>query len=68
MRWLRALLWSLVASALLGVAIGTWIRLRLEAPKYYIGMESSAAAPRPFDVVHARATVFDARDHEEQVG
>ena len=37
MKWLRAVLISLLISLLFGLAIGTWIRLQLEAPVTYIG-------------------------------
>jgi hypothetical protein len=79
----RAVLVYLLISLLVGLAIGTWIRLKLEAPVRYIGQTSgqtsdqgarratpdrSAAARRPLDVGHASAQVLDPRQYEEQVG
>ena len=37
MKWLRRVLLALLLSLLVGLAIGTWLRLRLERPVYYIG-------------------------------
>ena len=62
---LRGILWALLISLLVGFAVGTTLRLRLERPIRYIG---SAIAPRPFDVGDPRAAVLDARHHEEQIG
>ena len=63
-------MWSLIASALLGLAIGTLIRTKLEAPTRYIGLLTgeSALATVPFHVTDLGAPVFDTRHHEEQVG
>ncbi len=58
---LLALLFSLV----LGLAIGTALRLRLEQSVYYLG---SATAPHPLDVSDTRPSIFDTRHHEEQIG
>ena len=67
---LRLLLWGLIASALLGLAIGTLIRIKLEAPTRYIGLLSgeSALATVPFHVADLSPPVLDTRHHEEQVG
>ena len=51
---------------LVGLAIGTWIRLRMERPRTYIGA-LPAVAPLPGDVVDARAAVLDTRHHEQQI-
>jgi hypothetical protein len=37
LKWLGRLGLALLLSLLLGLAIGTWLRLRLERPVYYIG-------------------------------
>ena len=42
-KWLGRLRLALLLSLLVGLAIGTALRLRLERPVYYIG---AAAAPR----------------------
>lgn len=44
LKWLGRLLIALLVSLLLGLAIGTWLRLRLERPVYYIG-ESGRSVP-----------------------
>ncbi len=67
MKWLRGLLLALAISLLVGFAIGTWLRLRLERPTTYIGA-LPALAPLPLDVLDARAPVRDARHHEQEVG
>lgn len=65
MRILKRVLLALLFSLLLGFAIGTCLRIRLEAPVIYIG----SAAPRlPLDVGHAGAPILDPGHHEEQVG
>ena len=65
MRILKRLLLALLFSLLLGFAIGTWLRLRVEKPVVYIG----SAIPRlPLDVGLARTAIFDPGHHEEQVG
>ena len=65
MRILKRVLLALLFSLLLGFAIGTWLRIRLEKPVVYIG----SAIPRlPVDFGFARATIFDPGHHEEQVG
>jgi hypothetical protein len=68
-KWLGRLLLALLFSLLVGLAIGTWLRLRLERPVYYIGAAStSALAVAPLDLADAGAAVLDAGHHEEQVG
>jgi hypothetical protein len=64
-RMLKRVLLALLFSLLLGFAIGTWLRIRLERPVVYIG----SAIPRlPLDVRLAGTTVLDPSHHEEQVG
>jgi hypothetical protein len=65
MKWIKSVLLALLVSLLLGLAIGTLLRLRLEQGVYYIG---SAAAPEPLDVGDTGASILDARHHEEQIG
>lgn len=65
MKLLRRVLLALIFSMLLGLAIGTLLRVRLERPVVYIG---SAAAARPLDVGLTGAPVLDPRHHEEQIG
>jgi hypothetical protein len=67
MRWLRTFLLALLFSLLVGFAIGTLLRLRLERPTRYIGVTLPLAA-LPFDVCDAGAPVLDPRHHEEQIG
>lgn len=43
-KWLGRLGLALLFSLLVGLAIGTWLRLRLERPIYYIG---AADGPEP---------------------
>ncbi len=66
MRVVRSLLIGLGISLLVGFAIGTWIRLRMERPKIYIGA-LPALAPLPLDVLDAGASVRHAGHHEEQI-
>jgi hypothetical protein len=68
-RWLRRIAFALLLSLLVGLAIGTAIRLRLSRPTIYIG-DASPSAPDalPLDVGHARAPVGDARHHEQEIG
>lgn len=65
MRVLRSVLLALLVSVLVGFAIGTALRLRLERPEYYIG---SAVPTDPFDIGKLRSRVLDAGHHEQQVG
>lgn len=65
MKLLRRVLLALLFSLLLGLAIGTALRLRMERGVYYLG---SAIAPRPLDIGDTRPPVLDACHHEEQIG
>jgi hypothetical protein len=65
MKFLRRLLMALLFSLLLGFAIGTVLRLKLERPVRYIG---SAFPAGPLDVGDPRPRVFDPGQHEQQVG
>ena len=67
MALLRKLLIALGASLLLGLAIGTALRLRLERPTWYIGA-SLPLAPFPLDIRDPRSSVLDPGHHEEQIG
>ena len=62
---LKGVLLALLFSLVLGLAIGTALRLRLERGVYYLG---SAIAPHPLDVGDTRPSVLDTRHDEEQVG
>jgi len=42
-KWLGRVLLALLLSLLVGLAIGTWLRLRLERPVYYIGAADTPA-------------------------
>ena len=63
MRLLRTLLVAMLLSLAVGLAIGTWLRMRLEQPVQYIGL----AGALPLDVADARAPVLDPRHHEQQI-
>jgi hypothetical protein len=65
LKLLKGVLLALLFSLLVGFAIGTALRSRLERPTHYIG---SAIAPQPFDVGDTRTPVLDPRHHEEQIG
>jgi hypothetical protein len=70
--FVRRVLLALLLSLLLGFAIGTWLRMRMEAPRRYIGSHvadppSLALSTHPGDIGHAGAPVLDSGDHEEQV-
>jgi hypothetical protein len=62
---LKGVLLALLFSLVLGLAIGTALRLRLERSVYYLG---SAAAPHPLDVGDTRPSILDTSHHEEQIG
>jgi hypothetical protein len=66
-RVLRTFLIALAFSLLLGLVIGTVIRLRMERPTTYIG-QALPLAPLPLDVGDARARVLDPSHHEQQIG
>jgi len=62
---LKGVLLALLFSLLVGLALGTLLRWRLERSHYYLG---SAIAPPPLHIGDARAPVLDPRQHEEQIG
>jgi hypothetical protein len=63
--FLKRIALALLFSLLLGIAIGTVLRIRMERPKIYIG----SVAPRlPLAVGHARAPILDPGQHEQQIG
>jgi hypothetical protein len=80
----RGILLALLASLLLGLVIGTVIRLRLERPVIYFVYQAAPAANdvlatqrvegdrlavwRPGDVGNCCAEVLGSRHHEEQIG
>ena len=72
MRLLRVVVLALLGSLVAGLAIGTAIRLRMEAPeRYFIGRASSSlpsVARAPGNVGKLRTTVLDPRHHEQQIG
>ena len=47
MKVVRSFLLALLVSLLVGFAIGTWLRLRLERRPVYIGLERTVPAPTP---------------------
>ena len=65
---LRRIAIALLLALLVGLAIGTVIRVRLSRPVVYIGDARSARGPLPLHVGHAGAPVRDARSHEQQIG
>ena len=65
MKLLKGVLLALLTSLVLGIAIGTALRLRVEQSDYYLG---SAMAPHPLDVDDTRPSILDTRHHEEQIG
>jgi len=65
---LRRIAIALLLALLVGLAIGTVIRVRLSRPVVYIGDARSALDPLPLHVGHAGAPVRDARSHEQQIG
>ncbi len=65
MKLLKGMLLALLFSLVLGLAIGTALRLRAEKSVYYLG---SAIAPQPLDVGDTRPSIFDTRHYEEQIG
>jgi hypothetical protein len=64
-RWLKRLLLALFFAFLVGIAIGTALRLRMERPVIYMG---SATARFPLHVGHTRSAVLDPGHHEQQIG
>ena len=70
MKVVRTVLLALLFSLLVGFAIGTVLRQRMEKPTIYLGSrgpEASAEAG-PLDVGHTRAPVLHPGHDEEQVG
>ena len=63
----KTVLLALLGSLLVGLAIGTALRLRMEKPVVYIGDARRSVAAPPLDVGYAGASVLDARHHEQQV-
>jgi hypothetical protein len=64
-KFLKGALLALLVSLVLGLVIGTALRLRLERSVTYIG---SANAPHPLDVSDTRPSILDTRHYEEQIG
>ncbi len=71
---LRTLLLALAIAFLVGLLIGTWLRIQLERPVRYIGAAGSPGPPAgstvaadPGDVFDAPTRVLVAGHHEEQV-
>jgi hypothetical protein len=64
-KFLKGALLALLVSLVLGLAIGTVLRLRLERSVYYLG---SAIAPHPLDVSDTRPSILDPRHYEKQIG
>ncbi len=65
MKLLKGVLLALLTSLVLGIAIGTALRLRVEQSVYYIGL---AMAPHPLDVSDTRPSILDTRHYEKQIG
>jgi hypothetical protein len=75
---LRTVLFALLFSLLLGFAVGTVLRMRLERPTVYIGthvVEPDAATRRgasvpadPLQIGDAGPAVLDAGHDEQQIG
>ena len=70
---LRSIALALLGSLLVGLILGTWLRIQSEAVQpIFIGCAAcetaSTLASAPHDVGHAGAAVLDARDHEEEIG
>jgi len=72
----RGILLALLLSFLVGIAIGTLLRRRMERPVRYIGAVRSVDAPwarsavaaGPLDVADARPGILAPGEDEEQVG
>ncbi len=64
-RLVGIILVALGLSLIVGLAIGTWIRTRLDAPVRLIGL---VAPTLPADVGDTGPCVLDPRDREEQIG
>jgi hypothetical protein len=63
-KWIKSVVYALLFSLLVGFAIGTVLRMRIERSVYLIG---SAVASDPLDVGYPRTPILDARHHEEQI-
>lgn len=50
MRWIRSFLLALLFSLLVGFAIGTWLRLRMERRPVYIGQELPSEPTRAMEL------------------
>lgn len=70
MKVVRTVLFALLFSLLVGFAIGTVLRKRMEEPTIYLGSSppERSAEPFPFDVGYPGAVVLDPSHDEEQVG
>lgn len=72
MRWIRSFLLALLISLLMGFAIGTWLRMRMERSPVYIGAAPapppvSALAAEPLQVGLIGAGVLQPGENEEKV-
>jgi hypothetical protein len=54
MRWIRSFLLALLVSLLVGFAIGTWLRLRMEQRPVYIGHDLRSEPTRPVELTVPR--------------
>ncbi len=70
MKVVRTVLLALLFSLLVGFAIGTLLRQRMEEPTIYLGSLGweRSTEPRPLDVGHACAVVLHPGHDEEQIG
>ena len=64
MKLLRSILLALLLSRLVGLAVGTLLRMRLERPVRYLG---SVPVTFPLHVGNSRAPVLDPRHDEQQI-
>jgi hypothetical protein len=46
MKWIRSVLWMILLWALLGFALGTWLRLQMESSPVYIGAVDAGTGDR----------------------
>ncbi len=65
MQLLKGALLALLVSPVLGLAMGTALRLRLEQSIDDLG---SSTAPHPLDVSDTLPSILDTRHYEEQIG
>ena len=54
MKWIRSFLLALLVSLLVGFAIGTWLRLRMERRPVYIGHELRSEPARAVELALQR--------------